>query len=61
MVLNASGTCTDGTLTYAECWCTDGILMCTDCKCTDGKLTYSDCFRCIEGILKCTVYCVLIV
>ena len=42
---------------YTDCKCTDGVLMCTDCKCTDGLLTYTDCFRCIEGILKRTVYC----
>ena len=34
-------------------WC---ILMCTD-----DILTSYDCFRCTEGILKCTVHCVLIV
>ena len=40
------------------------ILMYTDVcvlLCTDDILTYSDCFRCTEGILKCTVHCVLIV
>ena len=41
--------------------CTNGTLMYTDSKFTDGVLRYTDCFRCTEGIVKCTVYCVLMV